>query len=452
MKPVDGVKIFSVSEVSARINGILKDTFASIWVEGEISNYKKHPASGHSYLTLKDDKSQLSAIMFNHVGQKVKFEIEDGQKVLCFGSIGVYQPQGKYQIYIESIEPQGLGALQLAFDQLKAKLEKEGLFDEKYKRPIPILPRKIGIVTSSSGAAIKDILHNIYKRFSRAHLLINPVRVQGKGAAEEIAQAIKEFNTLDDIDVLIVGRGGGGLEDLWAFNEEIVARAIFSSKIPIISAVGHEKDYLISDFVSDLRAATPTKAAEVVIISEREFNSTLINYSKSMQAAFRSSLNNLEKYLLKLSQSRFFRDPEEFVNQRKQQLDETLISLSRSFKHFLMMKQERLKRYSNLITAKRPEVILRGYQRRVFDLYRIFERSIIQYIDNKGRDLSAVTSQIEALSPLAVLTRGYGISFDKNNKIIKSTKDVKEDDEIETRLKDGHLRSVVKKINSEISN
>lgn len=450
MKPVDGVKIFSVSEISARINGILKDTFASVWVEGEISNYKRHPASGHSYLTLKDEKSQLSAIMFRNVGEKVKFDIEDGQKVLCFGSIGVYQPQGKYQIYIENIEPQGLGALQLAFEQLKAKLEKEGLFEEKYKKQIPIFPKKIGIVTSSSGAAIKDIISNINKRFSRVHLIVNPVRVQGKGSAEEIAQAIEEFNTFDDIDVLIVGRGGGSLEDLWAFNEEIVARAIFNSKIPIISAVGHEKDYLISDFVADLRAATPTKAAEVVIGSEKEFNVTLINYSKRMQAAFKDSLNNLEKLFLRLSHSRFFKDPRELVYQRQQELDEAVVSLSRSFKHYLSLKQERLKRYTNLITAKRPEVILRDYKRSLFDLYRIFEKSIMQYIDIKGRDLAAVTSQMEALSPLAVLSRGYGMSFDKDKKIIKSTKDLKKDDEIETLLKDGRIKSIIKKIDSEI--
>ena len=450
MKPVDGVKIFSVSEISARINGILKDTFASVWVEGEISNYKRHPASGHSYLTLKDEKSQLSAIMFRNVGEKVKFDIEDGQKVLCFGSIGVYQPQGKYQIYIENIEPQGLGALQLAFEQLKAKLEKEGLFEEKYKKQIPIFPKKIGIVTSSSGAAIKDIISNINKRFSRVHLIVNPVRVQGKGSAEEIAQAIEEFNTFDDIDVLIVGRGGGSLEDLWAFNEEIVARAIFNSKIPIISAVGHEKDYLISDFVADLRAATPTKAAEVVIGSEKEFNVTLINYSKRMQAAFKDSLNNLEKLFLRLSHSRFFKDPRELVYQRQQELDEAVVSLSRSFKHYLSLKQERLKRYTNLITAKRPEVILRDYKRSLFDLYRIFEKSIMQYIDIKGRDLAAVTSQMEALSPLAVLSRGYGMSFDKDKKIIKSTKDLKKNDEIETLLKDGRIKSIVKKIDSEI--
>ena len=450
MKPVDGVKIFSVSEISARINGILKDTFASVWVEGEISNYKRHPASGHSYLTLKDEKSQLSAIMFRNVGEKVKFDIEDGQKVLCFGSIGVYQPQGKYQIYIENIEPQGLGALQLAFEQLKAKLEKEGLFEEKYKKQIPIFPKKIGIVTSSSGAAIKDIISNINKRFSRVHLIVNPVRVQGKGSAEEIAQAIEEFNTFDDIDVLIVGRGGGSLEDLWAFNEEIVARAIFNSKIPIISAVGHEKDYLISDFVADLRAATPTKAAEVVIGSEKEFNVTLINYSKRMQAAFKDSLNNLEKLFLRLSHSRFFKDPRELVYQRQQELDEAVVSLSRSFKHYLSLKQERLKRYTNLITAKRPEVILRDYKRSLFDLYRIFEKSIMQYIDIKGRDLAAVTSQMEALSPLAVLSRGYGMSFDKDKKIIKSTKDLKKNDEIETLLKDGRIKSIIKKIDSEI--
>jgi exodeoxyribonuclease VII large subunit len=446
MKPVDGVKIFTVSEITSRIGGVLKNNFASVWVEGEISNYKLHPVSGHSYLTLKDDKAQLSAIIFNNIGSKIKFEIEDGQKVLCFGSIGVYQPQGKYQIYIESIEPQGLGALQLAFEQLKAKLEKEGLFNEKYKKPIPLFPKKIGIVTSSSGAAIKDIIHNIDKRFSRVHLVINPVRVQGEGSAQEIAQAIREFNTFNDIDVLIVGRGGGSLEDLWAFNEEAVARAIFESKIPIISAVGHQKDYLISDFVADLRAATPTKAAEVVIGAEKELISTIVNFSKRMQSALKGFLSLLEKNLLKLSHSRFFKDPQELVNQKSQALDEKVTFLSRSFRHYIDLKTANLKRHSQIILTKRPEVILKDYQRRALDLYRHFKRSIIQYIDIKARDLSVVTSKVETLSPLAVLSRGYGISFDKDNKVIKNLEGLKEKDEIETLLKDGRIRSIIKEI------
>jgi exodeoxyribonuclease VII large subunit len=446
MKPVDGTKIYTVSEITSRINGILRDTFASIWVEGEISNHKKHPPSGHHYLTLKDDKAQLSAIIFRNIASKIKFDIEDGQQVLCFGSVGVYPARGTYQLYVENIEPKGLGALQLAFEQLKAKLEKEGLFDESHKKPIPVLPKKIGIVTSSSGAAIKDIIDNINKRFSRVHLILNPVRVQGEASALEIARAIEDLNKIADVDVLIVGRGGGSLEDLWAFNEEIVARAIFNSRIPVISAVGHQKDYLISDFVADARAATPTKAAELVIGAEKEFHNLLINYSKKLQASFRQGLNEHEKDLLRLSQRRFFTDPHELINQKIQQLDEMTLTLSKSFRHFVDLKSENLRRYSKILFAKRPEVILRDYQRRAFELYRYFKKSIIKYIDIKKRDLSEAAARLEALSPLSVISRGYSISFTKSNEVIKSIKQVKKGDKIDTRLKDGQIHSTVENI------
>jgi len=236
--PKDGRYIYKVGELTSSIRVILEDSFSNIWVEGEISNFKSH-TSGHFYFTLKDDKSELKATFFKRYNENIKFEIKDGMHAVCFGKVSVYEKRGQYQFNAARMEPKGIGALQLAFEQLKEKLFKEGLFDESRKRPIPMLPDRIGIVTSPTGAAIRDMLHVLEKRFSNVHVIINPAKVQGEGAREEIASAIEDFNTLNNVDVIIVGRGGGSLEDLWAFNEEMVARAIFNSKIPVISAVGH---------------------------------------------------------------------------------------------------------------------------------------------------------------------------------------------------------------------
>ncbi|MCK5594876.1 exodeoxyribonuclease VII large subunit, partial [bacterium] len=243
---------------------MLEENFPSIWVEGEISNCRM-PSSGHIYFTLKDEQSQLNAVFFRGANLKTKFRIEDGLKVLALGNISVYQRRGNYQLIVGLLQPRGIGELQLAFEQLKRKLQKEGLFAPEHKNPIPLFPKKIGIVTSPTGAAIRDILNVINRRFRQVEILVNPVRVQGEGAGEEIAKAIDEFNKMKKVDVLIVGRGGGSMEDLWAFNEEVVARAIYNSNIPIISAVGHEIDFVISDFVADLRAPTPSAAAELVV-------------------------------------------------------------------------------------------------------------------------------------------------------------------------------------------
>jgi len=257
-------KFFTVSEISRGIRTSLEHKFSNIGVLGEISNVRK-PSSGHVYLTLKDKNSQLQAVVFRNSASRIKFELKDGMEVISFGSITVYEPRGQYQLIINKIEPKGIGALQLAFQQLKEKLEKEGLFDSAHKKPLPFIPQKIGIVTSPTGAAIKDILNIIDRRFANVEILIYPVKVQGEGAAQEIAEAITGLNSDSDIDVIIAGRGGGSMEDLWAFNEEVVARSIYSSRIPIISAVGHEIDITIADLVADKRALTPSEAGELVV-------------------------------------------------------------------------------------------------------------------------------------------------------------------------------------------
>ncbi|MFH1782935.1 MAG: exodeoxyribonuclease VII large subunit [Candidatus Omnitrophota bacterium] len=336
--PKEGTYIYKVSELTQGIKIVLEDSFTNIWVEGEISNFKRH-TSGHFYLTLKDDRSEIKCVFFKGSNEKVKFDISDGMKVLCSGRISVYEKRGGYQLYISKMEPKGVGELQLAYEQLKERLFKEGLFDESKKLPIPGLPQRIGIVTSPTGAAIRDILNVLKRRFSNVEVILNPVKVQGDGAKEEIAQAIDDLNELGNIDVMIVGRGGGSLEDLWAFNEEIVARAIYRSKIPIISAVGHEIDYSISDLVSDLRAPTPSAAAELVIAKKSEII---------------ERLNEIEKKLLSY--------PLDVVKEYEQRLDEIEDGLALRFQHYIELKERNFKLYSEKIELLSPINILdRGY-------------------------------------------------------------------------------------------
>ncbi len=334
----EGTHIYKVGELTQGIKAVLESAFSNIWVEGEISNFTSH-SSGHFYFTLKDERSEIKCAFFKGYNEKIKFEIKDGMQAVCFGKIGIYAQRGMYQLIVARVEPKGIGALQLAFEQLKEKLFKEGLFDEASKKVIPVLPNRIGIVTSPTGAAIRDMLHVLEKRFSNVEILIAPARVQGKGSGEEIASAIQDLNELDSVDVIIVGRGGGSLEDLWAFNEEVVARAIFASKIPIVSAVGHEVDWTISDFVADLRAPTPSVAAERVIVKKSDII---------------EKLDNIEKRLKDY--------PLEAVKEYEQRLDEIEKDLDLRFRHYLQLKEENFKLLSEKIEILSPLSILnRGY-------------------------------------------------------------------------------------------
>ena len=333
-----GRYIYTVSQLSASIKIVLEDSFQNIWIEGEISNFDR-PSSGHFYFTLKDERSELKCVFFKSSNEKIKFEIKDGMQVLCCGRISIYEKRGVYQLYVTKMEPRGVGELQLAFEQLKEKLFKEGLFEEAHKKEIPLLPERIGIVTSITGAAIRDILHVLNKRFSNVEVIINPVKVQGDGAREEIASAIEEFNALKNVDVMIVARGGGSLEDLWAFNEEIVARAIYNSKIPIISAVGHEIDWTISDFVADMRAPTPSVAAEIVIAKKSELE---------------DRLDEIEKKIIGF--------PMDIVKEYEQRLDEIEEGMVLRFRHYMELKEEGFKLLSEKLGILSPVGILdRGY-------------------------------------------------------------------------------------------
>lgn len=293
-------KIHSVAELTRRIRASLEGEFVEVWVSGEISNFRS-PASGHFYFTLKDSQAQLAAVMFRGANGNLPFKLSDGLEVICHGRVTVYEARGQYQIVVDHCEPKGIGALQLAFEQLKKKLHGEGLFDSRHKKPLPFLPKIIGVVTSATGAAFQDIVKVLHRRFSGVHVILAPVRVQGEGAAEEIAEAIRLLNRRRDIDVMIVGRGGGSLEDLWAFNEEAVARAIFDSRIPVISAVGHEIDFTIADFTADLRAPTPSAAAEIAVPKREDL---LARVAELKQQLFKSPLRRFPDLLMRLDDLR----------------------------------------------------------------------------------------------------------------------------------------------------
>lgn len=395
-------KIYSVKEITREIKNLIESSFPLVWVEGEISNFKKH-SSGHMYFTLKDEFAQIRCVMWRSMNERLLFTPEDGMKILVQAEVTVYEKSGNYQLKVLRMQPAGIGELQLAFEQLKKKLAAEGLFDTKYKKPIPEYPENIGVVTSPTGAAIRDIVSIIKRRFPQVQIILKPVRVQGEGAAEEIAQAIRVLNEYNKVDVIIVGRGGGSLEDLWAFNEEVVARAIFDSKIPIISAVGHEIDFSIADFVADLRAATPSAAAELVVKERKEIIKNLYNVFQHLQQLITQKIQNYKDQINQIQTSYGFRKPEDFIMQLGLRVDELETRLNNSMQNFLHLKSNQVKNYKDRLTA---------------------------------------------LSPLHVLERGYAIVF-KDGKAIKSTQELKEKEEVSVTLYKGKFDALVKQIHKE---
>ena len=403
-KPLEGFpeeineNFFTVSEISRGIRTSLEHKFSNIGVLGEISNVRK-PSSGHIYLTLKDKNSQLQAVVFRNSASRIKFELKDGMEVISFGSITVYEPRGQYQLIINKIEPKGIGALQLAFQQLKEKLEKEGLFDSAHKKPLPFIPQKIGIVTSPTGAAIKDILNIIDRRLANVEILIYPVKVQGEGAAQEIAEAITGLNSDSDIDVIIAGRGGGSMEDLWAFNEEVVARSIYSSRIPIISAVGHEIDITIADLVADKRALTPSEAGELVVPRKDLL------------------IEKIEKFKARLLQSLTGK---------------------------LRLSKEKLVIIGNSYAMKQPFDRLNRWQQRLDEFAQRLNLNITHALNTEREKLSGIAGKLESLSPLNVLKRGYAITTRlENSKPLRNIIDLSKGDKIKINLSKGSIISEI---------
>jgi len=401
-------KTLTVSELTANIKTLLEGGFKSIWVSGETSNLRI-PSSGHCYFTLKDEGAQIAAVIWRSTLARVKFELKDGLKLMVRGSVTVYAPRGNYQIIVDKLEPLGVGALELAFRQLRDKLEKEGLFDPAGKKPVPFLPHCIGIVTSPTGAAIRDMLKVIRRRFPNVEIILAPVRVQGESAREEIAAAINYFNFLSrghlpgierrPVDVLVVGRGGGSLEDLWPFNEEVVARAIFASDIPVISAVGHEIDFTIADFVADLRALTPSEAGEKVVPRKDHLLEQLSSIRSSLAVALRNALVLQKERLDSIASSYAFRLPLERIRREEQGLDDLSTRMYSAGRMPVSAARERI---------------------------------------------AGVAGRLDNLSPLKVLARGYSVtSAARSDSPITNARNVSEGDEIETRLHKGRIRSRV---------
>jgi exodeoxyribonuclease VII large subunit len=445
--PAAPTQVLTVTELTRKIRALLEDNFPSVWVEGEVSDLRT-PSSGHMYFTLKDANAQLAAVLFRNAAGSVNFKLKDGLRVLAFGDISVYEKNGQYQIIVRQLVPKGIGELQLAFERLKQQLAKEGLFDPARKKPIPALPQCIGLVTSPTGAAIRDFLNVIGRRFPNVHIIINPVRVQGEGAAQEIAAAIDQFNTLHashalTLDVLVVTRGGGSLEDLWAFNEEVVARALARSKIPTISAVGHEIDFTIADFVADLRAPTPSAAAELVVKAKDEFAARMREYQKRLDKDLQLQVGEARHRLMTLATSYVFRQPAELTRQYQQQVDDLRHRLTHATASALSGQHARLETAGEKFKLLSPQTQVSNWKQQLDADSRRFDGASSRLLREIGHRLQQVGTKLDLLSPKSTLERGYSITRLADGKIVKTVKTVKTGDGIRTLVADGEFGSVV---------
>ena len=412
-------QVWKISELTRRIKGTLEGAFGSVWVEGEISNFRK-PASGHAYFTLKDATSQLRAVMFRGALAGVALPLQDGLLVRGFGQITVYEASGDYQILLKKIEPAGEGELMMRLEALKKRLAAEGLFAAERKRPLPVLPQHVGIVTSPTGAAIRDILQVLDRRFANLHVVLAPVRVQGAGAADEIAAAIDLLNQRGGLDVLIVGRGGGSLEDLWSFNEEAVVRAIVRSAIPVISAVGHEIDWTLSDFAADVRAPTPSAAAEMVVQGKDELERRVADLRRRLGLGARSAAADWRNRLDRAARAPGLRDPLQAVQRLQQSVDFLAVRLQNALAGLPQLVRQRTE-----ASARRMELAVR------------------MRLDENRRALNNAEAQLRMLNPKGVLARGYSLTRLRGGKILRSAAEAAPGTKLETEFADGTVRSTV---------
>ena len=436
-------RVWSVSELTVRIRDLLAKNFLDIWVEGEVSNCRE-AQSGHIYCTLKDDRAQVRCIFFKNQLRTMKFRPEDGLHVTVRGSISVYEARGEYQIYVEHIEPVGLGALQLAFEQLKKRLDAEGLFAAERKKPLPLLPSRIGLITSPSGAAVRDIVRILRRRFRNVHLTLYPVRVQGEGASLEIVRALQFFNRRLVVDVLILARGGGSLEDLWAFNEESVARAIAASEIPVISGVGHETDFTIADFVADVRASTPSAAAELVVQTRREFDKHIADLRETLAGLLRYRLLEFSRRIHELSARRGFRRPLDLLRQQRQRADDMTSRLAVGLR-------ANLERSRRRFSAAHLGILSFDFRMKIAALRLRLEKRASELAARSERllrlkreHLDRLRLQLEERSPMRALERGYAIATDAAGNVLRSADQVAIGDAVTVQLARGRLRTEVK--------
>jgi len=417
----------------------------NIHVRGEISNFKQH-SSGHMYFTLKDEKARILAVMFSSHSRNMKFSPENGMTIIVTGDITVYEPSGQYQMYIKEMQPDGIGELFLAYEQLKQRLEREGLFALEKKRVIPTYPKTVGVITSPTGAAIRDIITTIKRRFPVVNILVFPALVQGENAAPSIAKAIEQANRLKTIDVLIVGRGGGSIEELWAFNEEIVARAIYSSTIPIISAVGHETDFTIADFVADLRAPTPTAAAELAVPHIEELMERVLQRQTRLLRAMKEKFRQEKVRLNRVQKSYAFRYPHRLYEQKLEQLDKLTELLARGVSRLTLLKKGQQESIYKRLQRNHPEELLIGAKNRYSLTQKEINRTMLQILAKKQMDFDLLVSKLQGLSPLKIMERGYSLVYKDDLQLVKSINQVKTDDPLQIQLTDGSLICKVESI------
>jgi exodeoxyribonuclease VII large subunit len=439
-------KVFTVAELTRQIRGTLETRFGAVWVQGEISNYKQHP-SGHQYFTLKDQRAAIACVIFRNTLPPNAQPISDGAQVQVYGNISVFEARGQYQLSVQILQARGAGLLQAKFEALKRKLEAEGLFDPARKRPLPKFPKRIGIVTSPSGAAIRDMLNVLRRRAPNVAVIISPVRVQGTGAAAEIATAINELAAPNDawepIDLIVVTRGGGSIEDLWEFNEEIVARAIFHSTIPIVSAVGHEIDFTISDFVADLRAATPSAAAELIVADSAELSRRVNDLANCLQKCLRNFLGQSRTRLRFLSERTLARELMQRMRDSQQRLDLTAESLRRRLKQSVVDARAALAERAQSLKAFDPKRELIARRTNLADLQRRFSAHAPRLLQNSQQRFERVEGILRVLGPEATLGRGYSITTDPAGNVIRTIAAARRGSRIKTRVVDGTFDSEV---------
>jgi len=437
--------IFTVSKLNSNVRRLLEAELNLVWIEGELSNLAQ-PASGHIYFSLKDAKAQVSCAMFKGRKQLLRFKPENGQKVLVRAKVSLYEPRGNFQLIAEHMEEAGDGALQRAFEELKAKLASEGLFDEELKRPVPELPERIGVITSATGAAIRDVLSVLKRRFPAIPILVYPVPVQGDQAAPEIAQALQLASERQDCDVILLVRGGGSLEDLWAFNEEIVARAIVACNIPIISGVGHEVDFTIADFAADVRAPTPSAAAELISPDQDVYLQSFNWYQQRLQQLILNKIERHNEQLGWLQKRLNQQHPVNYLQQQAQKLDELEQKLYMAWQYLVKDQQYRLQNLLGRLLSASPKYAISSGQQRTSELTHRLELAAQSFFNYKKQQLASLSRTMHAISPLETLSRGYAITANESGKNLTKSSQVKTGDTILTRLHQGQLVSRVEKI------
>lgn len=432
--------IFSVTEINNSVKSLLEQQFTSIWIEAEISNLAT-PRSGHIYLTLKDDNAQIRAAMFRGNNMRLAFRPKDGMQVLVRGRLSLFAPRGDYQLIIDKMQEAGQGALQRAFEKLKAKLQQEGLFAEERKKTVPLRPGTIGIVTSPTGAAVHDILSVLQRRFPLTNVIIYPTQVQGAEAAAQIRGAIQRANQRQECDVLIVGRGGGSLEDLWCFNDETLARTIAESNIPVVSAVGHQVDFTIADFVADLRAPTPSAAAELLSADGDELQATLEGYQNWFESKIKSQL--AEKHQQLHWVSKHLKHPGRRLEEHAQRLDQLESRMRSTINTALLLQKSQLNNLKSRLHSQRPNKTIAAYQKQLQQLSAGLEKAANQHTKQAGQSLHNLALRLNSVSPLNTLARGYSITKRENGNIVQKASDVKTGDKLVTQLNEGTITSTV---------